>query len=650
VGIEESSSGFPGFLRSEIEGSIVQRFEAIVRQYPGRIALSDRGHRWTYQDLNRLANRAAHAILAQSDSLAEPLPVVLGHTATAIVALIGVLKAGRAYSVIDPSHPRARLRQILDELRSDLLVTDTAGTSLAEEFRRDGLRLILIDDLDDKLPVDNPRLIPLPPGEGGAKRRVRASTLAVIFYTSGSTGQPKGVEHDHRKTLHRIWWETNANGISGNDHISSIFSPSFSASVTDIFGSLLNGATLCLYDVKAEGLDPLADWLTQEAITLFHIPVAAARQFLDSLPQAARFPSVRHLVPSGPIYRTDLDRFWLHFPNCKLLSHMGSSETGVIAQMVVTPATQFAGNVVPLGFPVEDKEVLILDETGATLPAGHIGEIAIRSRFLSTGYWRRQDLTAKVFLADPEGGDRRIYRMGDLGRITNEGYLEYLDRRDAQVKIRGYRVEISEVEAAFHRQQGVKEVVVAARENQTGEKKLVAYVVARDGSKCTSGGLRLALSAMLPDYMVPTSFVFVKEIPRTDNGKLDASRLPDPGRDRPSLATPYAAPRNPLEEELAKLWAGVLELDGVGIHDNFIELGGHSLLATKLISRILQKHNVRLSPRILLESSTVATQAASIAENLQASAEGVVEQLLDQLEQLSDEEAERFLTEDGPSL
>jgi acyl carrier protein len=329
---------------------------------------------------------------------------------------------------------------------------------------------------------------------------------------------------------------------------------------------------------------------------------------------------------------------------------MGASETSVVAGMIVTPATEFSGDVVPLGYPVEDKEVLILDEAGSALPRGQTGEIAIRSRYLATGYWRRPDLTARFFAPDPHGSDLQTYRMGDMGRISKEGYIEHLGRRDNQVKIRGYRVDLSEVEAALYAQEAVKEAAVVVRDIQPGEKKLVAYIALKGNQNpAAPQGLRSALRQMLPDYMVPSSFVIIPKLPRTDNGKLDASKLPDPGRERPSF-TAYTAPRNSLEAELSALWAEVLALDTVGVHDNFLELGGHSLMATQLVSRILNRYGVRLSPRLLLESVTVEAQAAAIAEILSPADDRMLEQLLDRVEKLSEEQARKLLREDEDTL
>jgi len=627
---EDTAKAEPGFDCTQIEGSIVQRFESIAGKQPNQIALTDRGERWTYGELNQFANRIAHNILAERGVGEAPIPFLLPHGKGAISAALGVLKARGIYCALDPSHPPARLRQIIRELQADVIITDSANTHLALDIGESRLPVIVIDKIGNEHSCENPELSTTPP-------------LAAIFYTSGSTGEPKGVQQTQRTMLHRVWCETTSNRISTRDCISLLFSLCFSASVGDAFGALLNGARLCLYNVKAEGLDGLAEWLRRERITWLHLPVGALRQFVECQPAETKFKDVRVLIPSGAFFRSDLERFWSIFPNSQLISHMGSSETSVVARMLVTPETKFTGDVVPLGYPVPDKQVLILDEAGQPLPCEKVGEIAVRSRYIASGYWKRPDLTARVFLPDPDGGDENIYRMGDLGRISAEGYLEYLGRRDAQIKIRGYRVDISEVEAALHRQHTIREAAVVARADANGEKKLVAYVIPRQETSNMLEALRASLQAELPDYMVPAAFVTLTELPRTSNGKVDTGRLPAPSKDRPPLAVAYAAPRNALEKEVAEMWAALLDVDRVGIHDKFLDLGGHSLLATQLGSRILHRYGIRLSPPMLFETGTVATQAAAIAGRSAAGADEVLAQLLEKVEGLSDDEIETLI-------
>jgi amino acid adenylation domain-containing protein len=625
---EPDISSFAGFERDEIEHSIPARFELIAGKYPERPAVKSGGQGITYTALNKTANRLARAILSQRGQGQEPIALLFDHEAEEITALVGVLKAGKSYVALEPSYPKTRLNQILSDLQTGLLVTKTKHLSLATELAQDRCEVLNLDNLDPNLQADNLGLAILP------------DALMGIFYTSGSTGQPKGVERTHRSVLHRAWLEANDYRLCTDDNISLLYSCSFGASVADIVNALLNGATLCLYNVKKEGVDALAGWLNQEEITIFHLPVALFRQFLETLSDHEQFPKLRQLIPSGQLYKSDIERVRRYIPaECSLIQRLASSETGMVARLVIDRDTIIPGNIAPVGYPVEGVEIMILDESGAPAGANEVGEIAIRSRYLAPGYWRRPDLTEKAFRPDPEGGDKRIYRMGDLGRLQPDGCLEYLGRKDFQVKIRGYRVEIGEIEAVLHSLETIREAAVIAVDSQSGEKRLVAYIVPSGQPAPTASSLRTALAKKLPDYMIPVTFIVLEALPLTANGKLDRARLPEASRTRPNLDTPFVPAQTPIEEKLANIWAEVLDLEQVGLYDNFLDLGGHSLVATRLVSRVLNTFQVELSPQTLFRSSTVASMAALIA----AYSQDDLEQILGELEELSEEEAERLL-------
>jgi acyl-coenzyme A synthetase/AMP-(fatty) acid ligase/acyl carrier protein len=324
--------------------------------------------------------------------------------------------------------------------------------------------------------------------------------------------------------------------------------------------------------------------LKEEKITFFHAPSDLFRQFLDLLTENDFFPKLRQITPSGRLYKKDVERIRKHIPvDCLLIQRLASTETGMITRFKIDQNTKLSSNVIPVGYAVEDKEVLILNEAGEPLDFNCVGEIVVKSRYLASGYWRRPDLTQKAFLADQDGSDRKMYRLGDLGRMRPDGCLELIGRKDFQVKIRGYRVELGEIEAALLDLDIIKEAIVITQELDTGEKRIVAYFVPAGQVKITASHLRRALSEKLPEYMVPSIFVPLKKLPLTDRNKIDRNALPDPGRSRPDLDELYAAPQTPAEKMLAKIWSDVLNIEPVGIHDNFFELGGDSLLATQII-------------------------------------------------------------------
>jgi len=300
----------------------------------------------------------------------------------------------------------------------------------------------------------------------------------------------------------------------------------------------------------------------------------------------------------------------------------------------------------PAGYTTPDTEILLLDDNGYNVSAGEVGEIAIKSRYHAAGYWQREDLTKTRFLPDPEGGDRRVYLTGDLGRRQADGCVEHLGRKDFQVKIRGYTVSMGTIEAALLELEAVKEALVVARENQTGNHQLVAYLVPSRQAVPTVTALRRVLAQTLPTYMIPTAFVTLKSLPLTATGKIDRRSLPDPDRSRPELDTLYVSPRSPLEKKVAQIWAEVLSVEEVGIHDNFFDLGGHSVAATRVLSQVIQKFQLELPLRLLFQSPTVAEMAAVIAKHQGMNPGGEeLARILTELESLSDEEAKSQLGE-----
>jgi acyl carrier protein len=309
--------------------------------------------------------------------------------------------------------------------------------------------------------------------------------------------------------------------------------------------------------------------------------------------------------------------------------------------------TEPRNNLVPVGYAVADNDILLLDDSGAQV-AGDEGEIAVRTCYVSPGYWRRPDLTADAFFADPADEKRKIYRTGDLGRMLPDGCLLHLGRKDFFVKIRGYRVELDEIEMTLMEFAGIKEVVVMALNNNSGDERLVAYVVPKTAPGPNVSEMRRFLEHKLPDYMIPTTFIALDALPLTDTLKVDRKALPKPNGLRPEIAAPYTAPRNSIEEALVKIWAEVLELDQVGVDDNFFDLGGQSLAATRVISRVAKTFPLDLPIKALFDSPTVAEMAEVIAGHQDdKSSDTELQKIFNELESLSDEEAKALGNEGG---
>jgi amino acid adenylation domain-containing protein len=598
------TSRFVRFSREEVEQSIPARFERQARLYPEQLAVADAASSLTYRDLNGLANRIACAVLAVCGAGSEPVALLVGNGVPVVAAMLGVLKAGKFYVALDASQPAARTAAILAECRPALLIADGERMEQAEALctalEPPRAPLLNLDALEPGLPDENPGLA------------ISGDALAYVVYTSGSTGKPKGVMQDHRYVLHLAMVYTNGGRISAADRLALLYSPSFAGAVRDIYCALLNGAALLSFDVKREGLIGLSDWLQHERITVFFAVATMFRHFCRLLTPEDRFPSVRLIeLGSETVHAGEVHLFQRHFSgDCRMVVNLGGSEISPVCQFLVSAGTRIDGSTVPAGYAVEDVELLLWDPEGRPVPAGAEGEIVVRSRYLSRGYWGRPELTEAAFVPDPEGGDRRLFRTGDLGRLRPDGCLLHLGRRDFQVKIRGYRVEIAEVEAFFTTTGLVSDAAVTAWLDSTGEQNLAAWLVpSRPDAPPSVNELRALVAAALPDYMVPATFVLVDALPVTENGKLDRRALPDPrlAGHRPDAA--HVAPRTAVERRLKEIWSELLGRERIGLQESFFDLGGHSLLALQVVARIAATFRVMLPPNCLFECSTLGRLA-----------------------------------------
>ncbi|HZM71053.1 MAG TPA: amino acid adenylation domain-containing protein, partial [Candidatus Cryosericum sp.] len=593
------SAAFTPFERGDVEQSIPARFARQVAAGPDRPAVVTASTRWTYAQLDSTSNRVARAILARRGSPGDRVGLLFEHDAPLLAGLLGALKAGRTYVPLDPRYPVARNTLLLRDAHVAAIVSDDANLDLARSLA--GARVAVVPAGDASAGSDEVQ-VKTTPGD-----------LAYILYTSGSTGVPKGVMQSHRNVLHHIRNYTNALHLGPRDRLSLLSSYTFDAAVMDIFGALLNGAALCLRSLRDEGLPHLARWLRDEQITVYHSTPTVYRYLLGTLTGSEAFPRLRIIVLGGEaVYKRDVDLYKKHFgPGCVLVNGLGPTESTLALQYFLDRDTEVARHAVPVGFPVEDAEVLLLDGSGH--PTDVYGEIAVRSPSVALGYWQKPELTRRNFLEAGPADARRLYRTGDMGRRLPDGSIEFVGRRDQQVKIRGHRVEVGEVESALLALGSIKEAVVTAR-SESGETCLVAYLVPDGPPAPAARALRRALLERLPDYMVPSSFVPLDGLPVTPNGKIDYAALPPPETGAWETGGVFRPPRTALEGELARIWADVLVAPRIGLDDNFFELGGHSLMATQLVSRVRNAFAVDLPLRSLFEHPTVAALAEVIEQ------------------------------------
>ena len=588
------TGNFAEFKREEIEQSIPDRFEEQVRKYPNRLAIKGKNYELSYSDLNLVANRVARAVLDQRGGGEEPVALLLEQGAPLITGILGILKAGKITVPLDPSYPSGRTSYMLEDSQASLILTNKQNLSLARESAKCGIKLLNIDDLDVNLSIRDPGL------------SISPDNLAYILYTSGSTGLPKGVTQNHRNLLHQIMIYTNTLHICAEDRLTLLTSVTGQAMNT-IFDALLNGAALYPLNVREEGVHPLADLLIQQEMTIYFSGSPLFRRFIDTLTGGEEFSKLRVVrLASQTVFKSDVDLYKKHFsPDCVFVNGLSSGETGKVRIYYVDKDTEITTSTVPVGFPVDDKDVRLVDDEGNDVGFNQVGEIEVRSPYLRLGYWGKPELTQETFRSDPGGGNQRIYRMGDMGRMLPNGCLELLGRKDFQVKIRGYRVEIAEVETALLELTSIKEAVVLAREDTAGEQRLVAYLVPATEPAPSIEEVRNFLRKKLPDHMVPSQYLFLNALPLLPNGKLDRRALPAPDQGRPQLETHFDRPRTPMEEVLAGIWADVLGIDRVGIHDDFLDLGGDSLMAGAMLVHLEGTFGKDLPLAILVRASTV---------------------------------------------
>ena len=596
------NSTFIPFNRGVLEGSIGGYFRECAGVHGERVAVNSGGDEFTYGDLDVVSDHVAQALMARGGRGVEPVVVMMEKGASVIGALLGVLKAGKIYAPIDPSFPRPRIEYMLRETGARLIVCNDRNLAVAKAYAGDGVDLVNVDEIDYGEVV------------GGVDISVGPDDLAWILYTSGSTGQPKGVMQTHRNVLHYVMVYSNEMQICADDRFSLLYSCSVNGGAHEIFTALLNGACLYPYTIQVEGIGGIGRWIVDNRLTLYSSVPTVFRHFVETLDGGEDFGSLRFVKLIGePVYKRDVDLFVGHFPgSCTLINRLGSSETGTIRWYFINRGVEIEGNNVPVGYAVQDNEVVLLDATGEEVETGEVGEIAVRSRYLSPGYWGKPDLTDKVFLPDAEDGGRRTYLSGDMGRMDATGGLVCLGRKDSQIKIRGYRVEAGEVEKAILDTKLVKDAFVMAVGQAGEDQQLVAYVVFKAQVDPAIPELRRSLADKLPTYMMPATFMVLDQLPLAPNGKVDRGALPKPDITRSQLDHPFVAPRNPLEATLAQIWCDVLGLEKIGVHDNFLQLGGDSIKALETVARVVSRLQVKIPIHHLLRQGTVEKMAEMV--------------------------------------
>ncbi|WP_323135334.1 non-ribosomal peptide synthase/polyketide synthase [Dyella silvatica] len=584
--------------------SLHQLFEAQVLRSAGHTAVVYEGVSLSYAELNAQANRLARHLRQLGVGPEVLVGLCVERSLEMIVGLYGILKAGGAYVPLDPAYPSERLATILEDAQPAVVLTQRRLR--AHVPAGPGLAVFCLDSDIDTLASY---------GDDNLEHQTQPNHLAYVIYTSGSTGKPKGVGIDQQGIVNRLQWMQQAYPLSAADRVLQKTPFSFDVSVWEFFWPLIEGATLVVAKPGGhQDVAYLAELIDSQGITTLHFVPPMLDVFLNEL-QPGRGKSLRQVMCSGQALPLELQqRFFASWDHVALHNLYGPTEASV--DVTYWPCQKDSTlNCVPIGKPIANIQIHILDESLNPVPVGVVGHLYIAGIGLARGYINRPELTAKTFIPNPFSAvaGARMYLSGDLARYLADGSIEYLGRSDHQVKIRGLRIELGEIEATLAALDAVRDAVVLAREDSAGSKRLVAYLVAHDGQVLPDEAqLRTALLKSLPEYMVPEYFVALGSMPLTANGKVNRNALPAPEMARHELE--YIAPRTPTEQSLAAIWAELLQLDRVGVHDDFFALGGHSLLATQLMSRIGTICQVKISLRTIFESPTLAGMAAAVAQ------------------------------------
>ena len=509
---------------------------------------------------------------------------------------------------LDPSFPKSRISATIEHSQAKLLVADRQNLALAREVSQN-LCGILEDESVDPLTLDEDLRLKLSP-----------SSLAGIVYTSGSTGEPKGVVLDHRALLHNGMRQGLVAAVSVGDRVTLLTAGTANAISTTVF-TLFSGATLCPFNVAAEGVTRMAEWLLREKISIGLVPSPLFRRFCASLQRDECFPDLRVLrLTSESVYKTDVDLYKRHFSrHCIFINGLNATEMGPVTACSLDHDTILTDNDLPVGYALPGIEVLLLDEAGRKVGLNELGEIAIRSRYLSRGYWRSPDLTNAKFSPDTQGADEVIYRTGDAGVMLADGRLVHKGRKDSRVKIRGHGVDIVEVQKQLLSHPDVVEAIVVTLKNELGELELIAYFTSRVQPPPPVSALRRFLLEKLAAHMIPSHFVTLDELPLTPNGKINRAALPLPVPLSSNADESQTPPRNAIEAKVLDIWKKVLKVQGIGTTDDFFDRGGDSLAAVELSAAIEAEFGINLVPGMLVEAPTIEKLARHVATKTQKS-------------------------------
>ncbi len=617
-------------------------FAVQVEQTPDKIAVVFQDQQLTYRELNSQANQLAHYLQALGVTVDVPVGIYLERSLDMVVGLLAILKAGGAYVPLDPTYPQERLAFMLADTQISVLLTHK---KLVEGITQDALHIICLDKDREIIKSQNSENL---------ANQVIADNLAYIIYTSGSTGKPKGISLAHRPLINLLQWH-NSTLLTGVRTL-QFASLSFDASFHEIFATWLSAGTLFIaFDELRVDVIKLGKYISAQSIEKIILPVVVLQQLAEFVGEfdvdplhIKMFQDLQEVTTTGEQLQITkpIINFFKALKYCSLYNHYGPSETHVVTALKLSQNPDEWSYHPPIGTPIANTQIHILDSHLNPVPIGVIGELYIGGVSLARGYLNRPDLTNERFIPDPfakETGSR-LYKTGDLARYLLNGNIEYLGRIDHQVKVRGFRIELGEIEAVLNQHPDVNKAVVLAQADTTNQQRLIAYIVSNQTLQEATSNFHSFLQQKLPEYMIPSAFIFLKSLPLTPNGKIDRQALLNINLDDYLFKANFIAPRTAAEKVIANIWKQTLGVNQIGIYDNFFALGGHSLLATQVFFKLNKIFQVELSLSQLFQTPTVAGLLEVITQQL--GGDDVVEniaQILMEIQQFSPEEVKKML-------
>jgi len=585
------------------EQCIHQRFDKVAATFPDNIAVSDRNHSFTYHELNRLSNKMAHSLIATLGLAKGNIAILIENNVFQIIAILGILKSGRSYVALDADHPEERNKLIMGDSESRMLICMKDSRSIAFEIAN-GNPMLYADELNGESPESQPQ-IPVIPTDN-----------AITLYTSGSTGEPKGVLQSHRNMVHFIKRMSDQHPIFPDDKVAYFLSSAYSAHALPLLGSLLNGSELMTINVKSENFHGFSEWLRESRINYMMMNPSYLRHFLAVQSKKDSYPELRLLMLGGEtLYRSDIEKARdIISPKTTIVNIYASTEGFIMRSFTIKKETVIKSNIVPIGYPVEGMELNILDEKGKPSEPNRSGEIILKSEFVSEGYWNRPEQQKKDFNVDPLNKNTRILNTYDTGYMMDDGCMIHTGRNDTVVKLRGYRIDFGEIINLLLKSKEVREATCTLKRDPAGSDHIIAYVVAVDKGNVDIEYVNALLVRLLPDYMIPSHIISIPEIPKNSSGKINNKALAEPVW-RESDNSKKQAAIDEIESELLEIFEKVLKISPIGTNEDFLKIGANSLSLFVALSEVEKRFNIKIDVKTTIDNPNISSLANFIRQS-----------------------------------